>query len=67
MISVVQIYVPEDCGNTCDCASAAECKFKRCENCDGIIGDDGKTLRDDSCDEHRRCPDCGGCVPRIGD
>lgn len=46
----------------CSCRNAAECKFARCKNCDGCVGDDGKTLEDyiatGEIFEDRICPDC---------
>src|SRR5690348_4584036 len=44
----------------CDCASAAQCKFARCKNCDDPVSADGKTLVDwvgsDEIFEDRICP-----------
>ena len=58
-MKVVQVYTPEDClSGLCDCASAKECKFPRCENCDSILDSAGKTLDDRR--SYERCPDCGG-------
>jgi hypothetical protein len=46
---------------TCKCPSAAECKFKRCDNCDNVIDDDGLAIDDGHyIAEHNRCPDCMG-------
>jgi hypothetical protein len=40
MIEIIQVYTYEDClSGSCDCASAAECKFRRREDCDNIIVD----------------------------
>ena len=44
----------------CWCRGAAECYFKRCPNCDGCVGDDGKTLEDRKArHDDDFCPDCG--------
>lgn len=52
---------------SCNCASASECKFNRCKNCDMPADADGKTLTD-YCGsvevyENRICPDCGSVLP----
>jgi hypothetical protein len=45
----------------CECASAAECKFARCDNCDYPKDHvTGKTLVDHRCRDHEICPDCDG-------
>lgn len=44
----------------CWCCAAEQCFFKRCMNCDGCIGDDGKTLDDSWAEEWNRCPYCDG-------
>jgi hypothetical protein len=61
-INAVQIYVPEDCRHgLCDCASAKECKFPRCDNCDEILDANGKWIDDNQYhgEEPLHCPDCG--------
>ena len=63
MTRAVQIYTPEDCRHgLCDCEEVKNCKFPRCDNCDAILGKDGKWI-DDNQYYHEyidRCPDCGG-------
>ena len=45
----------------CGCADATACKFKRCDNCDNIIDNDGLAVDDGRhIPEHRHCPYCNG-------
>lgn len=62
-ITAVQVYMPEDCrSGICDCEGAKNCKFPRCDNCDAILGKDGKWIDDNQWrGEHVACcPECGG-------
>lgn len=54
-------YVKPDACLTgkCWCRSARDCFFKRCGNCDGPLGKDGKTMDDDWSEDYNCCPDCG--------
>lgn len=56
-----------DCyAGRCDCESGAQCKFKRCSNCDNLVDDAGKWI--DDCEWHGEdpdwCPDCGAAMKR---
>ena len=61
-MKIIQVILPEDCrSGACGCESAAQCKFKRCDNCDELVDDAGKWIDDNEwhgehCDP---CPDCG--------
>lgn len=56
---------PESClTGKCLCHSAADCFFKRCGNCDGPLGADGKTFDQDWCEEWNRCPYCDAPIQR---
>jgi hypothetical protein len=62
-INAVIVVTPEDCYHgLCDCASARDCKFPRCENCDGLLDAKGKWIDDNQWHgEHPDwCPYCGG-------
>lgn len=59
----------------CTCEEAAQCKFKRCPNCDMPVGADGQALQTDvygpggpfvwfGADEWARCDECGGPLQR---
>lgn len=60
-IKAVIVVLPQDCrSGSCDCEGAKNCKFKRCENCDDLVDENGKWIDDD--EYHGECPDeCGVC------
>lgn len=62
-IHAIQVFTPEDCRyGLCDCDGAKDCKFPRCDNCDGILDAAGRWIEDNRYHgEHvDRCPTCGG-------
>ena len=68
-LSAVQVYLPEDCRHgLCDCASAKDCKFPRCDNCDELVYANTRKWIDDNewHGEHPDyCPDCGAPLERL--
>jgi hypothetical protein len=60
VIKAVVVVTPQDCmSGSCGCASAANCKFSRCDNCDNILhSPSGKAYNQGP--SHAECPNCGG-------
>lgn len=66
-MNIVQVILPEDCrAGLCDCASAKQCHFDRCKNCDEITKD-GKWIDDNGWHgEHPDwCPECSAPIKPI--
>jgi hypothetical protein len=64
-MKIVQVYLPEDCrSGTCDCASAKECHFLRCDNCDELVDSNGKWIEDNQWhgENTQPCPTCGAPI-----
>jgi hypothetical protein len=61
----MNIVLLEDClSGACGCATAKDCKFRRCPNCDGLIDKDGKWIDDNDWhgEEPPHCADCGAPI-----